>query len=101
MPKRKIKRSFFYEHNNKKYLNLFSKQSIKMHLKLQEYKVNRINILNLYLNTRDKLPENKFEYNKNEVSYSIFEHNTSIIPSKSSSNPVSIVLNNIAHRFNI
>lgn len=51
-----------------------------MHLKLQEYKVNRINILNLYLNTCDKLPENKFEYNKNEVSYLIFEHNTSIIP---------------------
>lgn len=57
--------------------------------------------MDLYLSTYDKAPEDRFEYNKNEVPYSIFEHNTSIIPSKSSNNPVSIVLNNIAHRFNI
>ena len=79
----------------------YSRKSIEMYLKLQEYKVNEINIMDLYLTTYNKMPEDEFEYNKNEVSYSIFEHNTSIIPSKSSNNPMSIVLNNIAHRFNI
>ena len=69
--------------------------------KEKEYKVNGINIMDLYLNTYNKVPEDKFEYNKNEVSYSVFEHNTSMFPSKSSNNPMSIVLNNIAYNFNI
>ena len=79
----------------------YSKKSIEMYLKLQEYKVNGINIMDLYLNTYNKVSEDKFEYNKNEVSYSVFEHNTSMLPSKSSNNPMSIVLNNIAHNFKI
>lgn len=70
-------------------------------LKLQEYKVSRIKIMDLYLSTYDKVSENRFEYNKNKVSYSIFENKTSIISSKSSSNPVSIVLNNMVHGFRI
>lgn len=79
----------------------YSKKSIEMYLKLQEYKVNGINVMDLYLNTYNKVSEDEFEYNKNEISYSIFEHNTSMLPSKSSNNPMSKALNRIAHNFNI
>lgn len=75
----------------------YSKIRIEKYIKLVEYRNNNINILDLYLNSYNKHDE--YVYKKNEVSYSIFEHNTSIVPAKSSNNPISVLLNNLAYNF--
>ncbi len=75
----------------------YSRKRIEKYIKLEEYKLNGINIMDLYLKSYNK--DKTYVYNKEEVSYSIFEHNTSSIPTKSSSNPISIILNQIAHAF--
>lgn len=74
----------------------YSRKRIQKYIKLQEYKLNGINIMNLYLDSYNK---QSYTYNKKEVSYSIFERNTSFLPNKSSSNPISVVLNKIAYNF--
>ncbi len=74
----------------------YSRKRIEKYLKLQEYKENGINIMDLYLKSYNKNNDN-YVYNKMEVSYSQFEHNTSILPIKSSNNPISVILNNIAY----
>ena len=73
----------------------YSRKRIEKYIKLQEYKLNGINIMDLYLNSYNK--NDDYVYNKKEISYSIFEHNTSILPVKSSCNPISNVLNNLAY----
>ena len=73
----------------------YSSKRIEKYIKLQEYKLNGINIMDLYLNSYNK--NNDYIYNKKEISYSIFEHNTSILPVKSSCNPISNILNNLAY----
>ena len=74
----------------------YSRKRIEKYLKLQEYKENGINIMDLYLKSHNKIDDN-YVYNKTEISYSQFEHDTSILPTKSSNNPTSIILNNIAY----
>lgn len=77
----------------------YSKHRIESYLKLEETKQNGINIMDLYLNSYNKCESDKYIYNQKDVSFSIFEKDTSIIPSYSSSNPISILLNNIAYDF--
>ena len=75
----------------------FSRIRIEKYIKLEEYKQNGINIMDLYLKSYNK---DDFVYNKEDVSFSIFENNTSSnIPTKSSSNPLSLVLNTLAYGF--
>ena len=74
----------------------FSKKRIEKYIKLQEYKANGINIMDLYLQSYNKTKDDNFIYNKENVSFSLFENNTSLLPTKSSSNPLSCLLNNIA-----
>lgn len=75
----------------------FSRLRIEKYIKLEEYKQNGINIMDLYLNSYNK---KDFIYNKEDVLFSLFENNiSSNIPIKTSNNPVSISLNKIAHGF--
>ena len=74
----------------------FSETRIENYIKLQEAKANGINIMKLYLSSYNKKEEDNFVYNEQDVSFSIFEKSSSNIPIKSSSNPISAVLNNIA-----
>lgn len=73
----------------------YSRCKIEKYIKLQEYKLNGINIMDLYLNTHDK--NNDFVYKQKEISYSIFERNISLLPTKSSTNSISCLLHNIAY----
>lgn len=75
----------------------FSKKRIEKYLKLEEYKQNGVNIMKLYLDSYNKTPEDNYVYQKENVSFSIFEKNTSILPAIASNNPISILLNKIAH----
>lgn len=72
----------------------YARKRIEKYIKLQEFKLNGINIMDLYLKSYNK--KDNFTYNKEEVSYSLFEHNTSFIPTRCSSNPISVLLNNLA-----
>ena len=73
----------------------YSRCKIEKYIKLQEYKLNGINIMDLYLNTYDK--DTDFIYKQKEISYSIFERNISLLPTKSSTNAISCFLHNIAY----
>ncbi len=53
--------------------------------------------MNLYLKSYNK--NNSYVYNEKELSYSILEQDNSIIPTKSSNNPISILLNRLAYNF--
>ena len=75
----------------------YSRKRIEKYIKLQEYKLNGINIMNLYLKSYNK--NDSYVYNEKEISYSIFEHDNSIIPTKSSSSPISMILNRLAYNF--
>lgn len=75
----------------------YSRKNIEKYIKLQEYKLNGINIMDLYLKSYDKKDE--IVYNKKEVSYSIFEHNTNILPIKCSSDHVSCAMHGLAYGF--
>ena len=78
----------------------FSKKRLEKYLKLQEYQENGINILDLYLRSYKNKKEDNYVYHQDNISISINEHNySSILPCKSSSNPISNVLNNIAYNF--
>ncbi len=74
----------------------FSRNRIENYIKLQEDKFNGVNIMSLYLSSYNKKEEDNFVYDEQEVSFSIFEKSSSNIPVKSSSNPISLLLNNIA-----
>ena len=75
----------------------FSKKRIEKYIKLEEYKQNNVNIMDLYLKSYNKNVEDNFIYNATDVSYSIFEKDTSIVPTMCSSNPLSLLFNNIAY----
>lgn len=73
----------------------YSRNRIEKYIKLQEFKLNGINIMDLYLKSYNQA--DNFAYNKEEASYSLFERNTSPIPTYCSSNPISVLLNKLAH----
>jgi len=66
------------------------------YIKLQEYKLNSINIMDLYLKSYNKTEEDSFIYNKEDVSYSVFEHKTS---SSYIYNSISLILNNTGYYY--
>lgn len=72
----------------------YSNKYIQTYLKLQEAYVNDINILDYYLKCTQS--DSNFKYNEKEVNFSLFNQSTSNLPVKTSNNPVSIILNNIA-----
>lgn len=75
----------------------FSRKTIQTDIKLEEYKQNGINIMDLYLNSYNKTD---YTYNKKDVSFVSFSNTTSSnIPIKSSNNPISVLINNIAFGF--
>lgn len=73
----------------------YSKNTIENYLKLEEYKQNGINILDLVLKSMKN--DKDYVYNEKEVNFSMFDKDTSLLPIKSSKNPISILLNNIAY----
>lgn len=73
----------------------YSKNRIEKYLKQQEYKLNGINILDLFF--KSCIQKEDYNYNEKEVNFSMFDKNTSKLPVCSSNNPVSILLNNIAY----
>ena len=74
----------------------FSSKTIEKYIKLLEAKHNGINILDLYLKTYDNNEKNEHNYNEKEINYSIFDNSISLLPIKSSNNPISQLINNIA-----
>ena len=73
----------------------YSSKRIENYLKIQEAKENGINILDLYLKSSYK--EDDFVYNEKEISFSLFDKSISYLPVCTSSNPISILLHNIAY----
>ena len=73
----------------------YSKDNIEHYLKLQEAKLNGINILDLYL--KSSCNDNDFIYNEKEINFSLFDKSISYLPVCSSKNPTSILLHNIAY----
>lgn len=73
----------------------YSKDNIENYLKLEEYKQNGINILDLILKCINKSED--YIYNEKEASFAMFDKDTNLLPVCSTKNPVSIVLNKIAH----
>ena len=69
-------------HNVAKYFSYepkaYSRRRIQKLIKLQEYKANGINILNLYLKSHNK--EERITIKKEELDFSIFEKNSSNLP---------------------
>ena len=75
----------------------FSRARIEKYIKLEEYKQNGVNIMDLYLKSYN---QKDYIYNKEDVSFSMFENNTSSnIPTIASNNPISIFLNKVAYGF--
>ena len=77
----------------------YSRKRLESYIKLEENKINGINILDLYLKSYDKTAKDNYIYNKKEVSFQSFENNTSILPTKTTLNPISIVLTSIAYNY--
>ena len=74
----------------------YSSNNIECYLKLQEMLLNGINIMKYYLETYNK--DDTFVYNEKEIDFSIFEKSiSSNIPIRSSYNPCSLAVYNIAH----
>lgn len=73
----------------------YSKDRIEKYLKQQEYRLNGINILDLFF--KSCIQKEEYTYNEKEVNFSMFDKNTSLLPVCSSNNPISILLNNIAY----
>ena len=75
----------------------YSRNRIQKYIKLEEYKQNGINIMNLYLSSYNLDADSDYVYNKEEVSFSIFENKSSSnIPIMSSSNPIGSIIGKIA-----
>ena len=73
----------------------YSEDRIENYLKLQQAKLNGINILDLYLKSSYKNEE--FVYNEKEINYSLFDKSISYLPVCSSKNPISILLHKVAY----
>lgn len=76
----------------------YSKPRIQNYIKLEEYKQNDINIMYLYLKSFNNKNE-EFVFNQEEVSYSIFDKDTSILPIRSSNSPLSQLFYDFAYGF--
>lgn len=72
----------------------YSSNKIENYLKLQEAKLNNINILDLYLKSTYKNED--FVYNEKEIKYSFFDKSISYLPVRASNNPISIVVHKLA-----
>lgn len=75
----------------------YSKDRIEKYLKQQEYRLNGINILDLFF--KSCYQDEDFVYNEKEVNFSIFDKNTSLLPVCSSTNPISLLMHNIAYNY--
>ena len=73
----------------------YSKDRIQNYLKLQEAKLNGINILDLYL--KSSYNDENFEYNEKEINYSLFDKSISYLPICTSKNPISTLLHKVAY----
>lgn len=73
----------------------YSINRIEKYLKLQEAKLNGVNILDLYL--KSTYNNKNFIYNEKEIDYSVFNKSISNLPIYTSKNPISIILHSIAH----
>lgn len=73
----------------------YSDKNCYTYLKLQEASLNNINILDYYL--KSCYSNEDYIYNEKEIDFSMFDKSTSNLPCIVSSNPISIVLNRIAH----
>lgn len=73
----------------------YSDKYCQTYLKLQEASLNNINILDYYF--KSCYSDENFVYNEKEVNFSIFDKSTSNLPCIVSSNPISLILNRIAH----
>lgn len=71
----------------------YSDKYIQTYLKFQEASLNNVNILDYYLKSSYSI-EN-YIYNKNEISFAIFDKSISNLPVCSSANPISIIINKI------
>ena len=73
----------------------YSKTRLENYLKLEEAKLNNINIMDLYLKSFGR-SKDEYIYNKKEVSYSVFDRDTSILPVRASSSPLSQLFSALA-----
>ena len=73
----------------------YSDKNIETYLKLQEMKLNNINILKYYLDTYNSKEE--YVYNEKEVDLCLFNNSTSNMPILSSSSPYYSTLYGISH----
>lgn len=74
----------------------YSKDRIETYLKLEEYKQNGINILDIILKSLNKSED--YVYNEKEVSFAMFDRDTNLLPTCSTKNPISIILNKLAYK---
>lgn len=74
----------------------YSRDRIETYLKLEEYKQNRINILDIILKCLNK--DDDYVYNEKEVSFAMFDKDTNLLPVCSTKNPISIILNKLAYK---
>lgn len=73
----------------------YSNNYCQKYLKLQEASLNGINILDYYL--KSCYAGEDFKYNEKETDFSLFDKSITNLPIVTSNNPISIVLNQIAH----
>ena len=75
----------------------YSKNNIENYLKLQEMILNDVNIFHYYLDTYNSNDESRYTSEK-DINFSLFDKPTSsIIPTPSTTNPISFTLHSIAY----
>jgi hypothetical protein len=72
----------------------YSENNIEQYLKLQELKINGINILDLFLKS---VNDTDYSYNEKELDFSMFDQSNSFLPINVSSNPISSLLHDVAY----
>ncbi len=80
-------------------LKVIQRKRIEKYIKLEEYKQNGINILDLYLNSYNKTKDDNYVYNKKDISLSMHENNISNIPIMSSTNGIANTIGRIAYGY--
>ena len=53
--------------------------------------------MDLYLKSYDKTEEDSYKYNKEDISYSLFEHKTSSALTFTTSSHTSMIINTLGH----
>ena len=74
----------------------YSDKNIEKYLKLETMKINGIDILDLYLSSKE---QEDFKYKEKEVNFKIFDNNTSNIPISTSKYPLTKIINRIAYNY--